>query len=455
MRVAIVGSGVSGLTCAHLLHAEHEITLFEADGRVGGHVHTVEADDGGCAVAVDTGFIVFNEATYPSFSRLLRRLGVESQPSTMSFGLRDDRTGLEWNGSSLDQIFAQRRNLLRPSFHRMVRDLARFRREAGALLREGDDRLTLGDYLGREGYSREFVEQCLVPMGASIWSADPRRFREFPARALVQFFWNHRFLEADQPQWRVVKGGSARYVEALTRPFRDRIRLATPVRAVRRLPEHVEVTPQGGPPQRFDRIIVATHSDQALRLLSDATPLERELLSAVPYQENDTVLHTDASVLPRARKAWGSWNYLVPAEERARVAVTYHMNRLQSLEASRDFCVSLNLGDAIAPEKVLRRFASQHPVFTPAGLAAQPGRRRPPGRPQPAPPEDAIELGEVEVRHEERVGEGVRHRCHPPVSHRAQVEGGGEGPRAHSSLPKWRQTASALATPSSWNPWRQ
>jgi uncharacterized protein len=372
VRIAIVGSGISGLTCAHLLHDDHQITLFEAGHHLGGHTHTLDVEHGGRRYAVDTGFIVFNEAKYPGFVRLLSQLGVSSQPSSMSFSVRDERSGLEWNGSSLNALFAQRANLLKLSFHRMLADLLRFRREARALLLDRrDDGVTLGAYLEAQRYSREFVEQCLIPMGASIWSADPARLAEFPARSFVQFFENHRFLDQEQPGWRVVKGGSRSYVAELTRPFRERIRLGTPVESIRRFPDRVEVTPAGGAPETFDQVVLAAHSDQALSVLADPTPAEREILSAIPYQENEAVLHTDDSVLPRSRRAWGSWNYLVPEKESGRVAVTYNMNRLQGLDAPTTFCVSLNLGNRIDPAKVIRRLRYHHPVFTSEGAAAQ------------------------------------------------------------------------------------
>ena len=371
MKIAVVGSGVAGLVCAHLLHPEHEVTVFEADRRVGGHTHTVDVESGGRTWAVDTGFIVFNEENYPNLVRLFDRLGVRTQPSTMSFSVKDERSGLEWNGSSLDQVFAQRGNLLRPSFHRMLADLIRFRRESVELLSGGRDDLTLGEYLSEKGYAREFVEDCIVPMGASIWSADPAAMTRFPARTFVQFFRNHRFLEAEQPRWRVVRGGSRSYLEPLTAPFRERIRSGTPVVSVRRHPDRVEVTPEDGAPERFDEVVLATHSDQALRMLADPTPAEREVLGSIAYQPNDTLLHTDTSVLPKARKAWGAWNYLVPAEAAGRTLLTYDMNVLQTLEAPETFCVSLNMAERIDPARLLRRLDYAHPVFTPEAVRSQ------------------------------------------------------------------------------------
>ena len=371
MRVAIVGTGVSGLVVAHHLHHTHDLALFEAEARIGGHVHTVDVESGGRSFAVDTGFIVFNEENYPNLTRLFAELGVASRPSTMSFSVKDERSGLEWNGSSLDRIFAQRSNLLRPSFHGMLADLLRFRRESRELLEPGPGEPTLAEFLAARGYARAFVEDCIVPMGASIWSADPAAVERFPARTFARFFHNHRFLETDQPNWRTVEGGSRTYLEPLVRPFRDRIRTSTPVERIRRAPDAVELTPRGGAPERFDAVVVATHSDQALRMLADPTPAEREVLGAFGWQENDVRLHTDVSVLPNARKAWGAWNYLVPAAEAGRPLLTYDMNRLQGLDAPETFCVSLNMGARVDPARTRLRVDSAHPSFSVASVRAQ------------------------------------------------------------------------------------
>lgn len=372
MRIAIIGTGVSGLVAAWLLAPEHDLTVFEANDYVGGHTHTVRCEIDGETHAVDTGFIVYNEKTYPNFVRLLDRLGVATQPSTMSFSVVDQRDGLEYAATSIDALFAQRRNLLRPGFYGMIRDIYRFFRESRELLESPDDDITLADYVRRRGFGRAFVEQHLVPIGASIWSADPQRFGLIPARFFVRFLGNHGMLQADdRPPWRVVRGGSHEYVKAIVRPFREGIQLSTPVEAVTRFPDHVEVRPRGGRSRKFDRVIIATHSDQALRMLTDPTDAEREILGAIPYQPNDTVLHTDERLLPTRRKTWASWNYVVPAEPRDRVAITYHMNTLQSIQASRQFCVTLNRTQDIDPDRVLRRFEYHHPIFTAAGVAAQ------------------------------------------------------------------------------------
>jgi predicted NAD/FAD-binding protein len=372
VRLAVVGGGISGLAAAHLLCAEHEVVLFEADGCVGGHTHTVDATAGGTTWPVDTGFIVFNERTYPNFIRLLDRLGVASRPSVMSFSVTDERSGLEYCASTLDTLFAQRQNLLDRAFWRMVFEIFRFNRQSRELCESAEVALTLGDYLASRGYSPLFVEAFLVPMGAAIWSADPRRFLQFPAAAFVRFFANHGLLDViGQPKWRVVAGGSRQYVEPLVAPFLDRIRLDSPVTKVRRLPDRVEVTPRGGEPERFDQVVLACHSDQTLALLADPSDAERELLSAIPYQRNDTVLHTDGRLLPSLPKARASWNCRIPAREQEGVSLTYWMNRLQSLAAPVDFCVTLNSPGAMAPETVLRRLVYHHPVYSAAAFAAQ------------------------------------------------------------------------------------
>lgn len=372
MKIAIVGTGVSAMVCARLLSREHDITVFEASDCVGGHTNTVHVDDRGRQLAIDTGFIVFNEWTYPNFIELLERLGVESQPSDMSFSVKSHDGGFEYNGTSLNTLFAQRSNLFRPAFHRMIRDILRFNKEAPRLLATPDERMTLGEYLDAGRYSREFLEHYIFPMGGAIWSADTAGMRKFPARFFVQFFANHGMLSVDErPQWRTVRGGSCTYMRALVAPFRDRIRLSTPVVGVRRFDAHVEVTAKGSAAERFDQVVIGTHSDQALALLSDATADERAVLGAIPYQVNDAVLHTDESLLPRRKLAWAAWNHHLGAAESGRVALTYWMNRLQRLDTPTNYCVTLNDVAGIDPAKVLRRIRYHHPVFTLDGIAAQ------------------------------------------------------------------------------------
>ena len=372
MNIAIVGGGVSGMLAAYLLHPEHQITVFEANDYIGGHIHTVPVRCDDRTYNVDTGFIVFNDWTYPHFTNLLHQLGVASQPSPMSFSVRCERTGIEYNGTTLNTLFAQRRNLFRLSFHRMWRDILRFNRTAKALLHDSDSIATLDDYLTTHGYSREFIEHYLLPMGASIWSAGPQQIRQFPIQSFVRFFHNHGMLTINRrPQWRTITNGSQQYAAALTRSYRERIRLNCPIRDVTRHGAHVTIRPRHGEPERFDVAIMAVHSDQALALLTDATPEEREVLGAITYQENEVVLHTDESVLPRHSLAWAGWNYYIPRDASARVIVTYNMNILQNLRAPRTFCVTLNRTNAIDPSKIIRRLTYHHPVYTQAAIAAQ------------------------------------------------------------------------------------
>jgi len=371
MKVAVVGTGIAGNVVAARLRIEHDITVYEASRYVGGHTNTVDVDWGGRRYAVDTGFIVFNDWTYPRFVQLLSELGVASRPSDMSFAFSCERTGLEYNGTSLATLFAQRRNLLRPSFYRMLADIARFNRDAPAVLVRAHA-CTLATYLAENAYSSAFVEHYLVPMAAAIWSAEPGAVLEMPAEFLVRFFANHGMLSVNErPQWRVVEGGSRSYVERLVAGHRDRIRLECRVRSVTRTAAGVEIAADGVEPEHFDAVFLACHSDQALALLADPSPAEREVLGAIRYAPNEAVLHTDASLLPRSRRAWGSWNYRTPRDPRAGVVVTYHMNRLQGLDAPVELCVTLNGGGAIAPDRVLARFHYEHPAFDRAAVAAQ------------------------------------------------------------------------------------
>jgi predicted NAD/FAD-binding protein len=367
VRIAVIGGGISGLVAAHLLHPHHDVTLFEANAHAGGHTHTVRVDLDGGVWDVDTGFIVYNERNYPCFTALLARLGVASQPSAMSFSVRSEARDFEYNGTSLSRMFGQRRNLLRPSFYRMTTDILRFNRSAPIAVRDGSRNATLGEYVAAAGYSRAFTEHYLVPMAAALWSQPAAQVLEMPLAFLVRFLENHGMLSVNgRPEWRVIRGGSQRYVEALIRPLGSRLRLGHPVRTVMRYDDRVEV--DGAP---FDEVVLACHADQALAMLTDATPAERDILGAFPYQTNDVVLHTDASLLPRRRRLWASWNYHLGIDPSAPVAVTYNMNILQALAAPVTFCVTLNHAADVAPGHVLRRLTFHHPVFTRPALAAQ------------------------------------------------------------------------------------
>ncbi len=371
MKIAVVGTGISGLVAARKLHAQHDLTVFESGAYIGGHTNTINVLEDEGVVPVDTGFIVFNQKTYPNFCRLLIELGVAHQPSSMSFSVRCDATDLEYNGTSFNGLFAQRSNLLSPKFWRMAREISRFYREAPEVLKR-EDSTTLGEFLSAGGYSSTFVDQHLVPMSAAIWSARAEVIMRFPLRFLVQFFQNHGFLQLkDRPQWLVIRGGSRSYVDPLVEPFRDRIQLNTPVVSVRRQQGGVMLRTAAGSEQRFDRVVLACHADQALKMIEDASGVEREILSAFPYQRNEATLHTDESVMPRRKRAWASWNYHVLPTGSDLPVVTYWMNELQSLQSKTQYFVTLNRAQEICPDKVQKQIIYHHPVYSEDAVAAQ------------------------------------------------------------------------------------
>jgi uncharacterized protein len=375
VRIAIIGSGIAGLTAAHRLHPRHDLTVFEADDRVGGHAHTVRVplDDGD--VDVDTGFIVYNHRNYPVFTRLLAELSVPTQASDMSLAIRDERHDLEW-GTNLSRLFSQKRNALDPRFVSMIGEVLRWNRLGQRVLTgevDVDELAPVGDVLADRRFSRRFLDWYLVPLAAAIWSADPATVDRFPITTFCRFLHNHGMLSlGERPAWRTVTGGSQRYVQALTAPFAERIRTATPVTAVERHGEGVTVRTAADPTgETFDRVVLATHSDQALQLLADADPLEKEVVGAVRYQANVATLHTDEAMLPRNRRTWASWNVQVlPGEQRA-VTMTYHMNRLQALTTRHQVCVTLNRHDDIDPARIVRRIDYAHPVLDAPAIAAQ------------------------------------------------------------------------------------
>ncbi len=372
MRIAIVGTGIAGNVAAYRLRTDHDITVYEASSYVGGHTNTVDVVENGNTIAIDTGFIVFNDRTYPNFIELLDEIGQESQPSVMSFSVSSSDAGLEYNGSGLNALFAQRRNILRPPFFRMIRDILRFNREAMATLAHEDERMTVGEYLLKHGYGQEFMDDYLVPMAAAIWSAEPVAIRDMPLQFLVRFFDNHGLLQLkDRPTWRVIKGGSREYVKKLVAGHRDRIRLDAPVRRVVRHLTGVEIVTDRHGSEWYDAVFLACHSDQALAMLDEPTATERDVLGAIQYQDNDAVLHTDATVLPKRRRAWAAWNYHIPKDPHRHVAVTYNMNMLQGLDCDQQYCVTLNNDREIDPTKVIRRIRYQHPVFSREAVAAQ------------------------------------------------------------------------------------
>ncbi|WP_421174448.1 NAD(P)/FAD-dependent oxidoreductase [Aeromonas enteropelogenes] len=374
-KIAIVGSGISGLTAGFLLHKQHDITLFEAAPTLGGHTATVDVEQGGRRYAIDTGFIVFNDRTYPNFLKLLERIGVARQPAEMSFSVKSPE-GLEYNGHNLDTLFAQRSNLLSPRFYGFVAEILRFNREARAWLVDHQaldvgSELTLGDFLQAGEFSDYFARHYILPMGAAIWSSTLADMRAFPLGFFLRFFAHHGLLEvANRPQWYVIPGGSREYIGPLTAGWLSQIRLACPVAGIRRVTNGVIVQSRDGEEQ-FDEVILACHSDQTLALLADASERERAILGAMPYQANDVWLHTDATCLPVRRKAWASWNYQLGDDDGARPLVSYNMNILHGVGSPEPFCVSLNPAGRVDESKVLRRFVYHHPVFNQSSIAAQ------------------------------------------------------------------------------------
>ncbi|MGY8563493.1 FAD-dependent oxidoreductase [Paracidovorax citrulli] len=382
MRIAVIGSGIAGLASAWWLSQRHEVTLFEANDYLGGHTHTHQVEVDGQVHAVDTGFIVFNPTHYPLLTALFDDLDVTSQPTTMSFSVHSERSGVEYNATSLDTLFCQRRNLVSPRFWGMLRDLRRFYREAPALLHSADQGPSLGEFLDAGRYGGAFIQEHLLPMASALWSAPIASLVHFPARYLVQFMANHQMLQVSgRPEWRVVSGGSARYVDALRRRWRVRERLESRVLGVERHEHGVRVLTAEGL-EGFDQLVLACHSDQALALLSDADACERSVLGAIGYQPNEVVLHTDARLLPRNRKAWAAWNAHVPRDPMAPCSVSYCMNLLQGIDTPTPLVVTLNRTEAIDPAKVLRTLHYAHPVHDHDMVRAQArwtevqGRRR-------------------------------------------------------------------------------
>ena len=383
MKIAIVGSGISGLTAAYQLHEKYEISLFEAADRLGGHTATIDVVDGGRVLPVDTGFIVYNDWTYPNFIKLMKQLGVESQPTDMGFSVSSPAVAsskeFEYAGNNLNSLFAQRRNLLDGGHWRMLKDIVRFNRNAVEDWRRGglEPSMTLGAYLDSNGYSAEFCSRYLVPMGSAIWSASMSRMLDFSVDFFIRFFYNHGLLNIfNRPQWRVIKGGSRSYIQPLVRPFADRVHLSSPVQQVTRHAEGVTLTyhDKSGNTQQgeFDQVIFACHSDQALALLADASPGEQDILGQIPYEKNSVVLHTDTRLLPRRQSAWASWNYRLSDGEHDRLPIlTYNMNILQRLDAHKTYCVTLNADDAIDPSQVIGRYEYAHPQFSVNGNHAQ------------------------------------------------------------------------------------
>lgn len=370
-HIAIVGTGISGMACAWFLGKQHDVTLFEKDDRIGGHSHTVMVDEGSGEIPVDTGFMVYNEVTYPLLTRLFRELGVTTKPTSMSFSVQHLSNGLEFNGGSVNLLFGQRRNLFNFRYWRMLGQIARFNRETLAELANPQyENLSLREYVKARAYGSDFLNWYLSPMAAAVWSSPPERIEEFPARTLMRFWHNHGFLGLDtQHAWRTVSGGSRTYVSKLTESFVRNIEPGCGVRIVSRTQDGALLTLNDGSCREFDKVVIAAHGDQALVMLADPTGLETELLGKFKYQENKVVLHTDPCFMPKTRRCWASWNYRI--DESKRHSTHYWMNELQGVSDREQYFVSVNPSSQPADKAIKRRMTYEHPLFDLAAVAAQ------------------------------------------------------------------------------------
>lgn len=373
-KIAIIGSGISGLSCAHLLHRDYDVTVFEKNDYIGGHTATVDVEVDGINYAVDTGFIVFNDRTYPYFEKLLSRIGIERKPTQMSFSVHNQQTGFEYNGHTFSSLFAQKRNIFRPRFYKLLSDIVRFNKLCKALHNDADykDQQTLGQLLDEHGFNDFFRYHYILPMGAAIWSTSIKEMSDVGVEFFVKFFYNHGLLDiTNRPQWYVIPGGSREYINPLIDGFAHKIRLNSDIKAVERSNENVTIHFKNTQSEQFDKVIFACHSDQALKLLQQPTKQEQAVLGAIPYSKNSVILHTDTTILPKRKAAWASWNYLLNDNTDKAAVVTYQMNILQGIKSDTQFCVTLNHQQGIAKNKILREFTYHHPVFNEASIAAQ------------------------------------------------------------------------------------
>jgi len=373
-RFAIIGSGISGLTAAYLLSKKHHVTVFEKNSVIGGHTATIDVSLDQKKYAIDTGFIVFNNKTYPNFLALLSEIGINKQETEMSFSVHNCKTGLEYNGHNLNSLFAQRRNILRPKFWMLIKEILHFNKLCKKIYEQDNYQaeLTLGDFLSTHHFSDFFAEHYILPMGAAIWSSSLEQMEEFEFQFFVKFFYNHGLLNIkDRPQWYVIPNGSRSYLTPLCKPFAQNIHLDANIKTIERTNKGVNIHFNNAQEQYFDEVVIACHSDQALALLSDASENEKKILSAMPYKANSVVLHTDINMLPKREKAWASWNYQLNDNRTANANVTYNMNILQGIKAEHTFCVTLNQKQAIQPDKILKEFTYHHPVFSLMSCKAQ------------------------------------------------------------------------------------
>ncbi|GAB2997350.1 NAD(P)/FAD-dependent oxidoreductase [Psychrosphaera aestuarii] len=373
-KVAIIGSGISGLTSAYLINQKHDIQVFEVNDYIGGHTATIDFQLDNQDYSIDTGFIVFNDKTYPNFLKLLKQININKQATEMSFSVTNPVSGLEYNGNNLNTLFAQRSNIFKPKFWSLISQILKFNKLCKKLYDENaiPEKQTLGEFLQINSFNEYFNQNYILPMAAAIWSSSLNQVKQFELSFFIRFFYNHGLLNIqDRPQWYVIPGGSRSYIEPLTADFKDKIKLNTHIVSVSRKDNGVELTFNEGRTEQFDDVIFACHSDQALALLSDPTDEEKRLLSAMPYVNNEVVLHTDINMLPKRKLAWASWNYLLSGDENALASVTYNMNILQGLDVKPTFCVTLNKTDAIEPSKIIRKFNYMHPVFSTESQKAQ------------------------------------------------------------------------------------
>ncbi len=373
-KVAIIGSGISGLTSAYLINQKHDIQVFEVNDYIGGHTATIDFQLDNQDYSIDTGFIVFNDKTYPNFLKLLKQININKQATEMSFSVTNPVSGLEYNGNNLNTLFAQRSNIFKPKFWSLISQILKFNKLCKKLYDENaiPEKQTLGEFLQINSFNEYFNQNYILPMAAAIWSSSLNQVKQFELSFFIRFFYNHGLLNIqDRPQWYVIPGGSRSYIEPLTADFKDKIKLNTHIISVSRKDNGVELTFDEGRTEQFDDVIFACHSDQALALLSDPTDEEKRLLSAMPYVNNEVVLHTDIKMLPKRKLAWASWNYLLSGDENALASVTYNMNILQGLDVKPTFCVTLNKTDAIEPSKIIRKFNYMHPVFSTESQKAQ------------------------------------------------------------------------------------
>ena len=378
MNIAIVGSGISGLTAGYLLSRKNNITVFEKNDYIGGHTHTHLLEYKNKSYSVDSGFIVYNERTYPNFIKILDQLNVKRQITRMGFSVKSEINNLEYAGHSLNGLFAQRSNLLKPSYLNMLKSMLRFNRQSRKDLTQLSPHLTLGQYLGNNNYPETFIKNFIIPIGAAVWSTKPTDMMDMSAIFFIRFFENHGMLQIiDRPNWWVIKNGSKSYVKSITKPYHDKIRLSTPVLSVERVDSKIKISSgqNNASEEFFDAVVFATHSNQSLRLLKDPSKFENEILGAIPYQKNKAILHYDDSILPKRKNAWSSWNYLLDQDKNKPVSLTYNMNILQGLDCERTFCVSLNSEELIDPKKILKRLDYEHPLFNIKGLEAQKRKR--------------------------------------------------------------------------------